>query len=483
MNKLLRYILFVSVSVLMFACEDLETFSTDSRLLLSFSADTVSFDTVITTVPSSTKRVWIFNNNKVGLRIKSARLATGEASSFRINVDGRTGPEVTDLEVLKEDSIMMLVEVTLRETRVDDSVLMCDSVLFTLESGTVQKLILEAYGQDAIIMRAPECQHGEVMTFSSGKPYLIYDSLVVRNGGTLNIEAGATLMFHSGASLLVYGQLNINGTEGNMAVLRGDRTDKIFPYLPYDRIDAQWGGIRLFASSVGNTIRYADIHGGNYGVVCDSSGVDADKLLLENSIITNVCGYGLFAEDCKVNVRNSIISNARMDCVNVTGGVYDFVHCTIAQFYALGATSEGNALRVSNVKGLDYHALSFRIDNSIVTGFATDEIFASRFDGNNELTKDEALFDLLFRNCLVTTDTKGAEQYFVDCIVDDVTSELNRRKHFKCVDTHDFVFDYHLDSLSSACGKASSAYLSSLPKDMYGSERVYGNVDIGALQR
>ena len=239
MNKLLRYILFVAVSVLMFACEDLETFSTDSRLLLSFSADTVSFDTVITTVPSSTKRVWIFNNNKEGLRIKSARLATGEASSFRINVDGRTGPEVTDLEVLKEDSIMMLVEVTLRETRVDDSVLMRDSVLFTLESGTVQKLILEAYGQDAIIMRAPECQHGEVMTFSSGKPYLIYDSLVVRNGGTLNIDAGATLMFHSGASLLVYGQLNINGTEGNMAVLRGDRTDRIFPYLPYDRIDAQ----------------------------------------------------------------------------------------------------------------------------------------------------------------------------------------------------------------------------------------------------
>ena len=68
MNKLLRYILFVAVSVLMFACEDLETFSTDSRLLLSFSADTVSFDTVITTVPSSTKRVWIFNNNKEGLR-------------------------------------------------------------------------------------------------------------------------------------------------------------------------------------------------------------------------------------------------------------------------------------------------------------------------------------------------------------------------------------------------------------------------------
>ena len=482
MKKVFTYILPLVLVMMMFSCEDTESFSTNEALRLSFSEDTVSFDTVISTVMSSTKRVMIFNNNKEGLRVTSARLASGGASGFRINVDGRKGPVVNDIEVLKEDSIFMLVEVKTDVTNSVEPVVVRDSVLFTLESGVVQKLILEAQGQDAIILRAPRCKRGETMVFQSGMPYLIYDSLVVDSDATVNIEAGATLMFHSNASILVHGRLNINGEKGRMATLRGDRTDRMFTYLPYDRIDAQWGGIRLYGSSTNNVIRYADIHGGNYGIECDSTGTDKVKLTIENSIITNVSGFGLWAENCKIDARNSIISNARYDCVNVTGGEYDFVHCTIAQFYALGTYSEGNALRIANVKELDPCALTFHMDNSIVTGFAKDEVFASRFKGNNEVAKDEALFDLIFYNCLVTTDTIGAGEYFVDCIIDDINGDINRKKHFKNIDTHAFMFDYHLDSLSNARGKASNAYITALPNDMYGTERKAGNVDIGALQ-
>ena len=398
-------------------------------------------------------------------------------------MDGQKGPSVNNLEVLKEDSIFTLVELTCDITNDEKPVLLRDSILFTLESGVQQKVILEAKCQDAIILRSPRCKKGEEMTFVSGRPYVIYDSLVVDSGATVNIEAGATLMFHSDASMFVYGKLNINGEEGNMATLRGDRTDRIFKYLPYDRIDAQWGGIFLYSSSVDNNIQYADIHGGNDGIICVGTGTDKVKLTIENSIITNVCGYGLQANSCKIFVRNSIISNTRQDCVNVTGGEYEFIHCTIAQFYALGALSDGNALRMSNVKDLEPYNLSFKMDNSIITGFASDEIFADRFGGNNEFGKDEVSFDIIFHNCLVTTDTTGASQYFDECLVDNLKDEINRKKHFKCVDTHAFIFDYHLDSLSVACGKATYGYLELLPKDMYGKERNKGSIDIGALQR
>ena len=467
---------------MMLSCNDTETFSTNKALRLTFSEDTVSFDTVISTIPSSTKRVLVFNNNNDGIRLTSVRLASGGESGFRINVNGSKGPVVNNLEILKNDSIFMFVELTTDLTNSTEPVLIRDSIMFMLESGVEQKLILEAHGQDAIILHAPVCKKGEVMTLTGDKPYLIYDSLVVDSNATLNIEAGATLMLHSGASILVHGMLNINGEEGKMVTIRGDRTDRMFTYLPYDRIDAQWGGIRLYGSSKGNTIRYADIHGGNYGIICDSTGVDYSKLDIHNSIITNVCGHGLQAVSCKINVFNSIISNARQDCVNVTGGEYNFIHCTIAQFYAIGALSDGNALRLSNVKDLDPYDLSFHVDNSIVTGFASDEIFANRFNGNNEKSKDEVLFDLVFHNCLVTTDTIGAGRYFEDCIIDDVKGDINRKKHFKRIDTHDFLFDYHLDSLSTARAKATSDYIRILPKDMLGTERKNGNVDIGALQ-
>lgn len=482
MTRLLKYIFFFTVVFMMFACADDYSFSSNKALRLSFSEDTVSFDTVVNTVSSSTKRVMIFNGNSDGIRIQSARLASGGTSGFHINIDGQKGPEVNNLEVLKNDSIFMLVQFITDTKNSDEPVLMRDSVLFLLESGVEQKLILEAYGQDCIIMYSPVCKRGETMTFKSGIPYIIYDSLVVDSDATVNIEAGATLMFHSGAGILVYGKLNINGAEGNMATLRGDRTDRLFSYLPYDRVDSQWGGIRFYESSIDNVIRYADIHGGSYGIICDSTGIENTKLTIENSIVINFNEYALRSVSNKINVYNSIISNARYDCVNLTGGEYDFAHCTIAQFYGFHAR-KGNALRVSNLNGETPCDISVNLCNSIITGFSEDEIFASRFAGNDQVNKESVLFDLSFRNCLVTTDTIGAGQYFQNCIIDDINEDINRKKHFKCVDTHAFIFDYHLDSLSVGCNKATSEYLISLPKDMYGKERVSQNIDLGALQR
>ena len=82
MKKVFTYILPLVLVMMMFSCEDTESFSTNEAFRLSFSEDTVSFDTVISTVMSSTKRVMIFNNNKEGLRVTSARLASGGASGF-----------------------------------------------------------------------------------------------------------------------------------------------------------------------------------------------------------------------------------------------------------------------------------------------------------------------------------------------------------------------------------------------------------------
>lgn len=480
--KYFTLVFFLFSLMLNFSCADDEKFSTNKSFLLSFSEDTVSFDTIISDIPSSTRRVLVFNKNSEGLRINSVRLGSNGTSGFRINVDGRKGPVVNDLEVLKKDSIFLLVELTTNQTNSNEPVYVSDSILFMLESGVQQKIILEAYGQDAIKLYAPVCESGDTVYFKSGLPYIIYDSLVVDSDAVLNIEAGATLMFHPNASLLVYGKLNVMGEEGKMVTIRGDRTDRLFPYLPYDRVDSQWGGIRFYSSSVNNVISYADIHGGTFGIVCDSTGMETEKLRIDNSIISNFNQNILFSNSNVIGVYNSILSNARYDCVNLIGGDYEFAHCTIAQFYAFHSR-KGNALRVSNVNNLSPCNLYAQFDNCIITGFANDEILISPFRGNEEYDEDDIDLGLMFNNCLVTTDTTMVGQYFVDCFIDDLMGDINRKKHFKCVDTHSFVFDFHLDSLSIGCNNASSDYIDFLPKDMFGTQRNSGKIDIGALQR
>lgn len=57
--------------------------------------------------------------------------------------------------------------------------------------------------------------------------------------------------------------------------MRGDRTDRMFDYLPYDRVSGQWQGIHLYSSSTQNSISYADIHSTMDGIVCDSAAFDS----------------------------------------------------------------------------------------------------------------------------------------------------------------------------------------------------------------
>ena len=70
------------------ACDDSDSFTTDAGALLSFSTDTIRFDTVITTVGSSTRRIQVYNPNDKGVRIAMVSLQKGERTPFRVNVDG-----------------------------------------------------------------------------------------------------------------------------------------------------------------------------------------------------------------------------------------------------------------------------------------------------------------------------------------------------------------------------------------------------------
>lgn len=55
---------------------------------LTFSIDTLSLDTTFANVPTTTHSFWAYNRSGEGLRCASVRLASGNQTGFRVNVNG-----------------------------------------------------------------------------------------------------------------------------------------------------------------------------------------------------------------------------------------------------------------------------------------------------------------------------------------------------------------------------------------------------------
>ena len=119
------------------ACDNYDTWTTSPSAMLSFSADTVAFDTVISTIPSSTRMLVVHNRGDKGLRIASVALEGGGDSHFRANVDGQPlyGGLGHDFEVRRKDSLVVRLECTLPETGGSGPQQFADQLVFTHTNG------------------------------------------------------------------------------------------------------------------------------------------------------------------------------------------------------------------------------------------------------------------------------------------------------------------------------------------------------------
>lgn len=468
------------------ACDDYDSWTTSPSAQLTFSTDTVAFDTVITNQSSVTSTLMVFNHNKEGLRIRRVELGMGGESPFRVNLDGQYlyGGVGEDFEVRRQDSIYARIEVKLPEGDSDEVHEWQDELLFTLESGTIQKVTLTASGMDVIILKGETITDDRIL--DARRPYLIYDSLVVAPGAVLTLPEGCTLMFHDEVSLHVHGTLKANGTLEHPVTFRGDRTDRMFPYLPYDNTPNRWGGIHFYSDSQDNELVQCDIHSGNYGIVCDSTEVTGEEtpplLILDNSIVHNIGGAGLLLTHCRTQVTGTQISNTFGHCVEISGGAHTFVHCTIAQFYPLSA-KRGDALYISNMagdakNGIYRHIYWAYFLNCVITGYADDVIMG------NISENDQNPCDYLFQNSLLRTVVSDDVERFRNIRYDLPDSlEVNGKDHFVLFDTYNFLYDFTPDSLSAIRGLADPEYARIFPIDRKGRSRLADNEpDAGAYE-
>ena len=437
----MKRILFYLVAIIAFvACADDESFSASSGLRLDFSSDTVKLDTVFSRTSSSTYTFWVYNRNNQGVKLQSVRLKRGNQTGFRVNVDGvyldnSNGSQTNDIEIRKNDSILVFVEITPLETYNSGPQGLTDQLVFLLESGIEQSVCLQAWAWDAVKLYSPVIESDSVI--QSDKPLVIYGDFIVKEGACLTIR-NTTLYFHDGAGVDVYGTLNTNN-----CIMRGDRLDRMFSYLPYDRVSGQWRGLRFYGSSNNNVLNNTEIRNSCDGLVCDSAALDSIgyRLKLQQCVIHNSQGDGLNLTNAHVRLENCQLSNAMGDCLRVNGGIVEIVYCTLAQFYPFTG-GRGAALYFIN------HPLPINISCqvSIITGYDDDVIRGVQ-------SSADVPFVYTFERCLLRTPAVTDDSvHFRDIIWESPSDSIQGKKHFVKIDENNLDYDFHLDSLSTALG-------------------------------
>jgi len=447
----------------MVSCID-DAMTTSSSDVLSFSRDTVDFDTVFTDLGTPTARLIVFNRASKGLEISSIKFKDPD-TRFRFNVDGVSGVEFHDVEIRGRDSIYVFIECFIPETQGASPGLVADDLEF-VTNGVTQTVRVEAYGQNVTRLRNVRLTADTRLT--AHRPYVVFDSLTVCKGVTLTVDPGAQLLFHDGASLVVDGRLEAVGRPGKMIDMRGDRLDNVLPDVKYDILPGQWKGVRIAAGSHGNRIEYVDMRSTLAGLTVDScADLQQTRLTLLNSWLHNSSCNVLTSRYSKVNAYGCCFSEAGGSVVSLAGGDHEFLQCTIANNHLYSIS--GPLLELLHVlpEDIDENSaplMRARFSNSIIYGLRADL-------NTGDLTGS----DVVFRYVSLGSKEEDDDN-FINCLWE--TDPLFRTVR------QDYLFDYRLQEDSPVRSAGDPALVTpEVMYDMDGVDRLgHGAPSLGAFQ-
>lgn len=432
MKRSLYFILTISTLILWSSCrKDFEFESSEGTL--SFSKDTVYLDTVFTNIGSSTYNLKVYNRSNRDISIPVVRLSQGEASNYRLNVDGTPGKEFQNVELLAKDSMYIFIETTFDIQSVvtaDNQFLYTDVIEFDRGSN-LQQVELVTLVKDAVFIYPNRDANGivetlifdvdgdgvddqtnvqgrfledEELNFTNDKPYVIYGYAAVGENKTLSIDAGARVHFHANSGLLITNNasLKIKGkyspeqeTLKNEVIFESDRLEPLF-----DDIPGQWGTIWLFQGSKANEINFATIKNATIGVLAENNpDASVPKLTIKNSKIYNSSNFGILGRATSIAAENVVINMAGQSAFAATyGGNYDFTHCTIVNYWTssfrqLPALYLNNFLVLEDDTTVTNPLDSANFNNCIIYGNDNPEFLIEK--------EESADLNFKFTNCLI----------------------------------------------------------------------------------
>ena len=389
-----------------------------SNIELSFSADTIYLDTVFTGLASSTRILKVFNNSNENMVIDRIYLGRSTESFYRMNVDGISGLDISNTEVLANDSIYIFIEIS-PDALGSNELIYKDSIWF--ENGSKRQHVdLVTTVWDAIYhfptnvltinrtaplppIKLAYSILDENEIWDNSKPHVVYGYAVVDSAHTLTIEPGTQVHFHNGSGLWVYrdGELHVDplqtGSMNNAVVFQGDRLEPSYEWVP-----GQWGGLLggVFiqgGSATKATLSNLIIKNATTALRVDSAWNTAPNAELNNVIITHSSRVSLYGGYANVTGRNLAIGPSGVYGIYALGGNYLFEHCSINNTWSFSSRS-GSGIGLVNF---------FDDANNNRYTRAIQASFSNSFIGGN-LSSEVALgidpletFDVSFEHCAI----------------------------------------------------------------------------------
>ena len=384
---------------------------------LAFSADTVKFDTVFTTLRTVTKRLWVYNRNPKAVNVDLIGLDNPATSVYTLLINGDAKQTATNLYIRGKDSLLILVRAQLKDNGQSSAAkayVQQENLNFRTNSQD-QHVLLRSFGQNIYLhdgtAKALALACNTVWT--NDRPHVLYGSVVVPAGCRLTIRPGTRIYAHAGAALLVAGTLLVNSpadynpgagatdtvkaTNASIVRFAGDRSGE----AQYATAPGQWTGIVLLAGSQGNLIRYAQLQNATIGVLLyNPDNATQPEVTIENSVIRYISGNnvsfagaasslgtgaGVLNIQGKLAATNTLFSDCYEYAVLGLGSSNSLNFCTVANYPATGAVRTTQSLTftdvVTNSKGVaTTQAPTVAVQNSVVWGSIEDELFLEHYD-------------------------------------------------------------------------------------------------------
>lgn len=487
----MQRILFIAllIPLLLASCVKEERYLTDQSARLSFSDDTVAFDTVFSTMATITRQVRVYNTYDEPLLIDAVTLQGGPTSRFRINVDGDTSFVARDVVIAAHDSIFIFVQANINPNDQTTPYLVEDHIVFSFNDKQ-QQLLLTAYGRNAVyhhpthprsIYQLYINQWGQVDTmwmpysiidcanWDHTRPHVIMGYAVVNSNETLHLTAGDELFFATDSYLWVYDSatLDCRGTQGNPVRFTSLRHDG-----HYDSLPGQWGYIWLSSGSKDNVMDWTRVENATYGIVVDTCVTGSPTLTITNSVVQNNSMCGIVGQGAWIVGDNLLVACCGESLMNLQyGGRYLFSNSTFANYWRY-SSRKTPSLIINNYYQYDRQTIFPRpieqaeFRNCIIYG-----TYSGR-DNSGELLfdyYDGATMNATFLNCLLRTsliDTLGHPTFTPAPTLSGSNLIIGQDPKFAAPNEHDFT----PGKQSPAIAAGSNDFIT-IPTDLNGNAR------------
>ena len=406
-----------------------------------------------------------------------------------MNVDGVAGNNHSSIEIPAKDSIFIFLEVTPNQNGSNDF-LLTSNIEFT--TGTKkQDVKLVSPGRNAnfhlphdnIFSNGTDSVNYGYFSIKGNKiwtnelPHVVYGYVVIEPNATLTIEEGTQIYFHNNSGMFVgnpilisengnpptnNGTLIINGSLGNEVTMQGDRLD---PW--YENTPGQWNGIHFVQGSVNSSIDYTTIINGTTAIRADSVANNSPTVIISNTIIKNMSSIGILGQGANITATNTVISKCGQYTIACNiGGIYNFTHCTFANYWDYNHRSTPSILLNNYYEGADGNIYVRNLEEANFTNCIIDGSLSTEVSFQEQ---ELGAFNYTFDHCLIKLDPTISTDntHYQNAII-------NQSPKFK----DNLEGDFHLAEDSPAIDSGNNS--TDDTSDIEGNPR--NNADIGAYE-